>query len=62
MSVAIRQIVRNLQDPGVRHARSSAPCSPGLCKGSGGQEMCDTVVFVRVGENDYVSFDLEGGM
>jgi hypothetical protein len=39
-----------------------APCSPGLCKGSGAQESCDTVVFVRVGENDYVSFDLEGGM
>jgi hypothetical protein len=37
-----------------------APCPPGPCGSSPGSP-CDTVVFVRVGEDAYVDYALSGG-
>ncbi|MBI3745301.1 MAG: hypothetical protein HY264_02015 [Chloroflexi bacterium] len=38
-----------------------APCPDGPCTRVAGTTPCATAVLVRVGENDYVVFDLVGG-
>jgi len=38
-----------------------APCPDGPCTRVAGTTPCATVVYVRVGETDYVAFELSGG-
>ncbi len=47
-------------EPVVVASGPGAPCPSGPC-GSGGGSPCDTVVFVRVGDDAYVDYALSGG-
>jgi hypothetical protein len=38
-----------------------APCPAGPCTDVAAVVPCDTVVFVRVGQDDYISYALSGG-
>lgn len=47
-------------DPSVVATGPFAPCPPGPCTATAGGP-CDTAVFVRVGEDAYISYELSGG-
>ena len=38
-----------------------SPCPQNACTGDAASTPCDTVVFVRIGEDAYVSYSLAGG-
>lgn len=48
-------------EPSVVDPLPFAPCPPGPCTQSGLNTPCDTVVFVRVGEDAYLDYALSGG-
>ena len=48
-------------EPAVVDIAPFAPCPDGPCTRSGGAAPCATVVFVRVGQDAYVGFELIGG-
>jgi hypothetical protein len=47
-------------DPSVVATGPFAPCPRGPCTATAGGP-CDTVVFVRVGEDAYIGYELSGG-
>jgi len=48
-------------EPSVVATGPFAPCPPGPCTGVAAPAPCDTVVFVRVGQDAYVEYALTGG-
>jgi hypothetical protein len=54
--VAVYGVGPTLVDPGL-----FAPCPPGPCKRVAQDGPCDTVVFVRVGDDAYLDYSLVGG-
>lgn len=48
-------------EPSIVATGPFAPCPPGPCGAVAGLVPCDTVVFVRVGQDDYIGYALSGG-
>ena len=54
-------IERSRVDPIVVDTRLFAPCRPGACTTAANGTGCSTVIWVRVDEDAYVSYSLQGG-
>jgi hypothetical protein len=48
-------------EPSIAAIGPFAPCPPGPCTDVAAHVPCDTVVFVRVGQDDYIGYELSGG-
>jgi hypothetical protein len=48
-------------DPVVVDPAPFAPCPPGPCTTAAQEGSCDTVIYVRVGEDAFLDYSLQGG-
>ena len=48
-------------DPTLADPGPFAPCPRGVCSNVAQNDPCDTVVFVRLGEDSYIDHSLQGG-
>ena len=48
-------------EPAVVGTGMFAACPPGVCTTAGQRSPCHTVVYVRIGEDAYVDYELSGG-